>query len=82
MGRDVYRVIEICGADTLDDLCSVVMESFDFIHEHLYEFCMSGKMHHRDNYMPGMKSGCSTEISPDRLKLSERIFLRRLQRAL
>ena len=71
MGRDVYRVIEICGQDTLDDLCSVIMESFDFIHEHLYEFCMSEKMHHRDNYMPGAKSGRSTEISLDRLKLSE-----------
>lgn len=72
MGRDVYRVIEICGEDTLDDLCSVIMESFDFIHEHLYEFCMSEKMHHRDNYMPGRKPGRFTEISLDRLKLSER----------
>ena len=38
-GREIYRTIEISGKDTLDRLCEFILESFDFIHEHLYEFC-------------------------------------------
>lgn len=34
-GRDVYRNIEICGNSTLNQLCGVILESFDFIDEHL-----------------------------------------------
>ena len=30
-GRNVYRIIEISGNDTLDRLCEFIMESFDFI---------------------------------------------------
>lgn len=30
-GRDVYRNIEICGNSTLNQLCGVILESFDFI---------------------------------------------------
>ena len=41
-GREVYRNIEICGSSTLNQLCQVILESFDFIDEHLYEFCMRG----------------------------------------
>lgn len=37
-GRDVYRNIEICGNSTLNQLCQIILESFDFIDEHLYEF--------------------------------------------
>ena len=39
-GREVYRKIEITGDATLDDLCRTIIASFDFIDEHLYEFCM------------------------------------------
>lgn len=39
-GREVYRNIEICGSSTLNQLCQVILESFDFIDEHLYEFCI------------------------------------------
>lgn len=39
-GRDVYRNIEICGNSTLNQLCQIILEAFDFIDEHLYEFCM------------------------------------------
>ena len=35
-----YRNIEICGDSTLNQLCQVILEAFDFIDEHLYEFCM------------------------------------------
>ena len=40
MSRTVYRVLQISGKETLDRLCSVIISSFDFIDEHLYEFCM------------------------------------------
>ena len=30
MSREVYRVIEICGKETLDTLCAAIMDAFDF----------------------------------------------------
>lgn len=42
-GRDVYRVFTISGEDTLDALCEYILDQFDFIHEHLYEFCMDNR---------------------------------------
>ncbi len=32
-GREVYRIIEMTGEKTLDDLCEFILESFDFIHD-------------------------------------------------
>ena len=55
MSREIYRVIRISGKDTLDRLCSVIISSFDFIDEHLYEFCMDNRMY----------SGCSFQSDPD-----------------
>ena len=49
-GRDVYRNIEICGNSTLNQLCGVILESFDFIDEHLYEFCMDNHIYSEDAY--------------------------------
>ena len=45
LGREVYRNIEISGEDTLDRLCQIILESFDFTDEHLYEFCMDNRMY-------------------------------------
>ena len=33
LGREVYRNIEISGEDTLDRLCQIILESFDFTDE-------------------------------------------------
>ena len=49
-GREIYRIIKISGKDTLDTLCEFILRSFDFIHEHLYEFCMDNKMYSDDSY--------------------------------
>ena len=49
-GRDVYRNIEICGNSTLNQLCGVILESFDFIDEHLYGFCMDNHIYSEDAY--------------------------------
>ena len=37
-GREVYRVIEVSGQDNLEDLCSSILDAFEFDFDHLYEF--------------------------------------------
>lgn len=49
-GRAVYRTMEISGKETLDRLCEFILGSFDFFHEHLYEFCMDNRMYSEYNY--------------------------------
>ena len=71
MVRKAYRVIEICGKDTLARLCEVIMDGFDFIDEHLYEFCIDHGPYEEGNYHrqpdgPGEKSA---DIALNRLGL-------------
>ena len=49
-GREIYRTIKISGKETLDRLCEYFLDAFDFIHEHLYEFCMDNRMYSEDSY--------------------------------
>lgn len=74
LGREIYRVIEICGRDTLDDLCMAILEAFDFYHEHLYEFCMDCKMYSDSSYQyqPMEEDDLSTDIALDDLHLTEK----------
>ena len=69
-GRDVYRNIEICGDETLDQLCKTILDAFDFIDEHLYEFCMDNRQHSTDAYYATMmEQEPSTDIVLDELGL-------------
>lgn len=70
-GRDVYRNIEICGAHTLDQLCEVILDAFDFIDEHLYEFCMDNRMYSDFAYqsIPEEEGELSTDITLDEVGL-------------
>lgn len=69
-GRDVYRNIEICGDETLDQLCKTILDAFDFIDEHLYEFCMDNRQHSTDAYYATMmEREPSTDIALDELGL-------------
>ena len=70
-GRDVYRVIEIAGSRTLDDLCDfIIATAFDFTHEHLYEFCMDNKRHSDNCYQcQPYDSSPSTQIAIDKIGL-------------
>ena len=69
-GRDVYRNIEICGDETLDQLCRIILDAFDFIDEHLYEFCMDNRQHSTDAYYATMmEQEPSTDITLDELGL-------------
>lgn len=55
--REVYQVIEIFGDHTLDDLCGAILSAFDFIDEHLYEFCMDNRMYSDYSYQSAPKRG-------------------------
>ena len=69
-GRDVYRNIEIGGNRTLNQLCGVILESFDFIDEHLYEFCMDNRMYSDYTYQSDPEGDePSTDIVLDELGL-------------
>lgn len=70
MGHDVYRTIEICGKDTLDQLCRVILDAFDFIDEHLYEFCMDNRMYSEYSYQSDSEAGGpSTAVKLDKINL-------------
>ena len=73
MGREVYRVIEIGGNASLDNLCGAILEAYDFIDEHLYEFCMDNRMYDEYNYQshPEYKGQPSTKITIDKLELEK-----------
>lgn len=71
-GRNAYRTMEISGKETLDRLCEFILESFGFIHEHLYEFCMDNKMYSEDSYQYDPEDGGpSTDIAIDKIGLEK-----------
>ena len=69
-GREVYRNIEICGDNSLDQLCGIILEAFDFTDEHLYEFCMDNRMYNDNAYqaIPG-RNKLSTDRTLDEIGL-------------
>ena len=71
-GREVYRNIEICGDNTLNQLCQIILEAFDFIDEHRYEFCMDNRMYSEYSYQSDPEGDePSTDITLDELRLSK-----------
>lgn len=71
--REVYRKIEITGDATLDDLCGTIIASFDFIDEHLYEFCMDNQTYSDCSYQSDPEIGEPlTKIRLDKLGLNEK----------
>ena len=75
LGRNVYRVLEICGKDTLMDLCDTIMDAFDFTDEHLYEFCIDNGPNQPGNYHrqpdPDFPGDKSANIALNRLRLQK-----------
>lgn len=61
--KRIYRVIRICGTDTLDDLSDIILSSYDFDDDHLYLFNMDNVKYGRNCYkrMPEYGEG-STDI--------------------
>lgn len=69
-GREVYRVIEISGEHSLNDLCGIILSAFDFVDEHLYEFCMDNKMYSDYSYQSDPENDePSTKVKLDKLGL-------------
>ena len=73
MSREVDRVLEICGRDTLDRLCEAILEALDFTHDHMYEFCMDNKMYsdYSYQYEPEYEDAPSTDIKIDKIGLKK-----------
>lgn len=70
LGREVYRNIEICGSSTLNELCEVILDAFDFINEHLYEFNMDNRLYSDYGYQSHPEPGePSAEITLDEVGL-------------
>ena len=69
-GRDVYRNIGICGNSTLNQLCQIILESFNFIDEYLYEFCMDNRMYSEYAYQSDSEGDePSADITLDEVRL-------------
>ena len=69
-GREIYRNIEICGHNTLNQLCRTILNAFDFIDEHLYEFCMDNRMYSEDAYQSDPEGNePSADITLDKIGL-------------
>lgn len=70
MGNSVYRVMEVSGKDTLEDLCDTILFAYDFMNDHLYEFCMDNKRYSENSYQLYPDSGQpSVDIELDKLGL-------------
>ena len=70
MSREVYRVIQISGKATLDNLCYTILSAFHFTDEHLYEFCMDNRMYSDYSYQSNPELGeQTTRIMLDKLHL-------------
>jgi len=72
MSRTVNRTLRISGSETLDTLCGTIIDSFNFIDEHLYEFCMDNRMYSEYSFQSDPEDGePSTRIKLERLHLEK-----------
>lgn len=74
----MYRVLKISGSETLDKPCKVILDSFGFIDEHLYEFCMDNKMYSRNSYQSdpeGRQPSTRTKIGQIGLREKQKFSL-------
>lgn len=72
-GREVYRIIEISGEHSLDDLCEAILSAYEFTAEHLYEFCMDNRMYSDHSYQSNPEDGePSTKVKIDKIGLTEK----------
>lgn len=72
--EDTYRVIEINGKDTLDNLSNAILNSFNFTHEHMYLFSMDDNPYGDNTYQLNANSDKSTNVSINDIKLVEEQF--------
>lgn len=78
MGTSVYRVIKISEKETLNKLCQVILDSFDFDAGHLFEFCMDNKMYGKNSYQSdpeGRQPSTKTKIGQMGLRKKQKFSL-------
>lgn len=73
----VFRVVRICGDDTLDDLCETAIGAFGFLHEHQYRFIMDNTLPSEDEYV-----SCAGEDEKDTKELIDELKLHKGQKFL
>jgi hypothetical protein len=75
--EDIYRVIRICGKNTLDDLSDIILDSFNFDHDHMYLFNMDMEPYGENSYeLNHSKKEKSTNIALNKIiKEEEQMFL-------
>jgi hypothetical protein len=59
-----YRLLQIDGLNTLADLCNLILEAFDFDHEHLYCFKIDNGMFIENYFHPAFAQEAG-ELSAD-----------------
>lgn len=72
-GTSVYRIIKISEKETLNKLCEVILDSFDFDDGHLFEFCMDNKKYSRNSYQSNPEGRePSTKVQIGKIRLVEK----------
>lgn len=70
--KKIYRVLRICGSDTLNNLSNIILSSFDFNDEHLYLFNLDNVKYSDNAYYCMPEYGDqSADIPIDQLQLAE-----------
>ena len=74
---EIYRIIEICGKNTLDDLSDTILNSFKFDKDHLYLFNMDMEPYGNNSYeLNPQGEGKSTKVSLNEIiEKEDQIFL-------
>jgi hypothetical protein len=72
--KKVYKIITIDEDDTLDELCNIILSSFDFDSEHLYMFSLNNKPYDKKGYYSHCDEGRmnSTNVKLGKLGLHEK----------
>ncbi len=55
--EEIYRIIKICGNNSLDDLSDAILDSFNFDHDHMYLFNMDMEPYGGNSYEISSSNG-------------------------
>ncbi|MDO5409112.1 MAG: hypothetical protein Q4F21_01520 [Lachnospiraceae bacterium] len=71
--KKIFSVLDMSAESTLDDLCKMILDAFDFSYEHLYLFNLEGQGYGENVYCPLPDMGIGgTDVTLGALGLSEK----------
>lgn len=78
--KRIYTVLDISADRSLDDLCSMILDAFDFSHDHLYFFNFDGRRYGEGenvyHYMPDAgEKGTDIKLRELNLSQKQKFFL-------